>query len=215
MSVTPEAMRTALEKGRAACLAASGGKNADYIPYLASVPSGLFGIAVVTADGQVFKTGDADFAFAIESIQRRSREDWCQSADGRAGSDECLDCHRARHRLHGRRGHLCPAWTRHSPGRPGCFAQLPDRRRDCAACRLFLRPALGSLSRSRKADRLSFEAFPKGLFAGILSLVYLVTLIVTVAVVARASAPMPHSSSSVMLPATERRMPSSWCSPSP
>ncbi|PSJ63173.1 glutaminase A [Pseudaminobacter soli (ex Li et al. 2025)] len=70
MSITPEAITTVLEKGRAAGLAASGGKNADYIPYLASVPSDLFGIAVVTADGQVFKTGDADFAFAIESISK-------------------------------------------------------------------------------------------------------------------------------------------------
>jgi glutaminase len=70
MPIKPEAITTALEKGRAAGLAASGGKNADYIPYLASVPSDLFGIAVVTADGQTFKSGDADFAFAIESISK-------------------------------------------------------------------------------------------------------------------------------------------------
>ena len=30
------------------------GKNADYIPYLASVSSNLFGVAIVTVDGQVF-----------------------------------------------------------------------------------------------------------------------------------------------------------------
>jgi glutaminase len=46
------------------------GKNADYIPYLAQVPSGLFGVAVVTADGQVFETGDVRTAFAIESISK-------------------------------------------------------------------------------------------------------------------------------------------------
>jgi len=30
------------------------GKNADYIPALAKVPSNLFGIVLVTVDGQVF-----------------------------------------------------------------------------------------------------------------------------------------------------------------
>src|SRR5689334_2144495 len=30
------------------------GKNADYIPYLASVPSNLFAVVIVTADGKVF-----------------------------------------------------------------------------------------------------------------------------------------------------------------
>jgi len=67
---SPEAIKAALEAGHKAGLAASGGKNADYIPFLASVPSNLFGLAVVTADGQVFKTGDADFQFAIESISK-------------------------------------------------------------------------------------------------------------------------------------------------
>ena len=46
------------------------GKNADYIPYLAGVPSHLFGIAVATPDGKVIETGDADYAFAIESIAK-------------------------------------------------------------------------------------------------------------------------------------------------
>ncbi|EEZ34467.1 glutaminase [Brucella sp. NF 2653] len=70
MSSSSDAIKAALEKGRAAGLSATGGKNADYIPFLASVPSDLFGLAVVTADGQTFKTGDADFAFAIESISK-------------------------------------------------------------------------------------------------------------------------------------------------
>jgi glutaminase len=48
----------------------SDGKNASYIPFLAKVPAGLFGIAVVTVDGQVFETGDTRYAFAIESISK-------------------------------------------------------------------------------------------------------------------------------------------------
>jgi glutaminase len=46
------------------------GKNADYIPYLATVPSTLFGIAMVTPDGKVIEAGDTNYAFAIESIAK-------------------------------------------------------------------------------------------------------------------------------------------------
>ncbi len=48
----------------------SGGKNASYIPYLASVPSDLFGLAVVTVDGAAHEAGDAHDEFAIESISK-------------------------------------------------------------------------------------------------------------------------------------------------
>jgi glutaminase len=46
------------------------GKNADYIPYLATVPSHLFGIVMVTSDGKVIEAGDTNYAFAIESIAK-------------------------------------------------------------------------------------------------------------------------------------------------
>ncbi len=46
------------------------GKNADYIPYLAKVPSKLFGIAVVTVNGDVIEAGDARYGFAVESISK-------------------------------------------------------------------------------------------------------------------------------------------------
>ena len=46
------------------------GKNADYIPALAKVPSQLFGIALVTVDGQVYTVGDVDTAFSIQSISK-------------------------------------------------------------------------------------------------------------------------------------------------
>ena len=46
------------------------GKNADYIPYLASVPSNLFGVAIVTADGRIFTAGDIDYAFSIQSCSK-------------------------------------------------------------------------------------------------------------------------------------------------
>lgn len=46
------------------------GKNADYIPYLASVPSKLFGVAIVTTDGRVFTAGDVDYSFSIQSCSK-------------------------------------------------------------------------------------------------------------------------------------------------
>lgn len=47
-----------------------GGKNADYIPELAKVNSDLFGIAIVTVDGQIELIGDVNVPFAIESISK-------------------------------------------------------------------------------------------------------------------------------------------------
>ena len=49
----------------------TGGKNADYIPYLAQVDSKLFGIAIVTTDNQVVTVGDLKYSFSIQSISWR------------------------------------------------------------------------------------------------------------------------------------------------
>lgn len=46
------------------------GTNADYIPYLASVPSDLFAVVIVTVDGQVFSAGDVDYSFSIQSCSK-------------------------------------------------------------------------------------------------------------------------------------------------
>jgi glutaminase len=46
------------------------GKNADYIPALAKVPSKLYGIALVTVDGKTYTTGDVDYQFSIQSISK-------------------------------------------------------------------------------------------------------------------------------------------------
>jgi glutaminase len=47
-----------------------GGKNADYIPALAKVPSNLFGITIVTVDGKVINVGDVDTAFSMQSCSK-------------------------------------------------------------------------------------------------------------------------------------------------
>lgn len=46
------------------------GKNADYIPYLASVDKDLFGIAVCLPDGEMITVGDCSYRFGIESISK-------------------------------------------------------------------------------------------------------------------------------------------------
>ncbi|MGU3495962.1 glutaminase [Xanthobacteraceae bacterium A53D] len=46
------------------------GKVASYIPMLAQVPIGQFGIAVTTADGEMITAGDAEVAFSIQSISK-------------------------------------------------------------------------------------------------------------------------------------------------
>ncbi len=46
------------------------GKNADYIPILASVPSELFGLAIVTVDGKLITAGDVDYPFSIQSVSK-------------------------------------------------------------------------------------------------------------------------------------------------
>ncbi|WP_102866984.1 glutaminase A [Pseudovibrio exalbescens] len=48
----------------------TGGANASYIPYLASVDEDLCGVAIATADGRLFEAGDSRYEFAIESISK-------------------------------------------------------------------------------------------------------------------------------------------------
>ena len=61
---------TALSTAHAAYKGLKEGKNADYIPALAKVPSQLFGIALVTVDGDVHTVGDVNELFSIQSISK-------------------------------------------------------------------------------------------------------------------------------------------------
>ncbi|MGL6021822.1 MAG: glutaminase A [Chitinophagaceae bacterium] len=47
-----------------------GGKNADYIPYLANVDSTQFAVSVALPDGSIIQQGNTDFMFGIESISK-------------------------------------------------------------------------------------------------------------------------------------------------
>jgi glutaminase len=46
------------------------GKVASYIPELAKVPPAHFGIAIVDLEGRVYRAGDADMPFSIQSISK-------------------------------------------------------------------------------------------------------------------------------------------------
>ena len=48
----------------------TGGKNANYIPYLANVDSNLFGLSITLLDGTCINFGDTEFKFGIESVSK-------------------------------------------------------------------------------------------------------------------------------------------------
>lgn len=47
-----------------------GGKNADYIPFLAKIDPQLFGIALCLPTGEVIEAGDTNYVFGIESVSK-------------------------------------------------------------------------------------------------------------------------------------------------
>jgi glutaminase len=67
---TPAEIQAALDGTYAKYKDLKEGKNADYIPALAKVDSNIFGIALVTADGKVYTTGDVKSQVSIQSISK-------------------------------------------------------------------------------------------------------------------------------------------------
>lgn len=68
--LTKAQIRQAVAEAYDECRRISGGKNADYIPYLADIDPDLFGISLVTLDGTLISVGDVDFEFGIESVSK-------------------------------------------------------------------------------------------------------------------------------------------------
>jgi glutaminase len=69
-TLTKENIQAALDEAYEKYKNVKEGKNADYIKELATVDSKIFGIAVVTADGQVFTKGDIDSQVSIQSVSK-------------------------------------------------------------------------------------------------------------------------------------------------
>jgi len=68
--LTKEKIEKAMSEAFAKYKGLQEGANADYIPALAKVDSNLYGIAVVTADGQIYVLGDVKSEVSIQSISK-------------------------------------------------------------------------------------------------------------------------------------------------
>jgi glutaminase len=69
-TIKPAELQQAVDDAHKKYKGLKDGKNADYIPILATVPSELFGVIIVTKEGKVYSAGDTDFVFAIESASK-------------------------------------------------------------------------------------------------------------------------------------------------
>jgi glutaminase len=70
--IDPQRIQQAVDSAFSAYSSLPGGKNADYIPYLAQVPEKLAAVVVVTHDGNIYHAGDSQYRFALESISKVS-----------------------------------------------------------------------------------------------------------------------------------------------
>ncbi|SUE34749.1 glutaminase A [Rikenella microfusus] len=69
-TISVAALKSLVNEAYEQVKSAKGGANADYIPYLANVPSDLFGIAVSLPGGEIIEAGDTRYVFGIESISK-------------------------------------------------------------------------------------------------------------------------------------------------
>ncbi len=69
-TLTHKQLETAVHNAYDACKDLAGGQNAHYIPYLANVDAGLFGISLCTPDGHVISVGDTAYRLGIESVSK-------------------------------------------------------------------------------------------------------------------------------------------------
>jgi glutaminase len=67
---TKEQIQAALDEAYKKFKEVKEGKNADYIKELATVDPKIFGIAFITADGQVYTKGDIDSKVSIQSVSK-------------------------------------------------------------------------------------------------------------------------------------------------
>lgn len=70
IKITPDQIRQAAQEAYEECRDVKGGANANYIPFLANIPSELFGLSVTLPNGETFDFGDTDYRFGVESISK-------------------------------------------------------------------------------------------------------------------------------------------------
>jgi glutaminase len=69
-TLTADNINAALNKAYDKYKGLKEGKNADYIPALGKVDSSIFGIVLVTMDGQIYSVGDVKSEVSIQSISK-------------------------------------------------------------------------------------------------------------------------------------------------
>lgn len=69
-TITKDQIKEAAQKAYSDCKDIKGGKNADYIPFLANIDPDLFGISVTLLDGTCINIGDTEYKFGIESVSK-------------------------------------------------------------------------------------------------------------------------------------------------
>jgi glutaminase len=70
VATDPATLKRLVQEAHAKFKDVTDGKPADYIPELAKVPPELFGVAIVTAEGEIYTAGDVDYAFTIQSVSK-------------------------------------------------------------------------------------------------------------------------------------------------
>lgn len=68
--LTPEDYQRVVNEAYAKYKDVKEGANADYIPILATVPSEMFGVVIITRDGKVYSAGELDYEFSIQSVSK-------------------------------------------------------------------------------------------------------------------------------------------------
>src|SRR5262245_56413533 len=69
-AATPDEIQSAMNEAFTKYKNLQEGKNADYIPALAKVDPNLFGISLVTVDGETYTAGDIKSEVSIQSISK-------------------------------------------------------------------------------------------------------------------------------------------------
>ena len=69
-AITPADYQRVVDEAYAKFKDVKDGANADYIPILATVPSEMFGVVIITRDGEVYSAGELDYEFSIQSVSK-------------------------------------------------------------------------------------------------------------------------------------------------
>ncbi len=69
-TITKQQIKQAAQQAYDDVKGLSGGKNADYIPFLADIDPALFALSVVLPDGDRIDLGDHEYRFGIESVSK-------------------------------------------------------------------------------------------------------------------------------------------------